>query len=313
MQKPARIIFAGSPDFAVPALESLMMGPHDVVAVLTQPDRPAGRGRKVKPSPVKVTAVAAGLPVLQPDTLQGEAIQAAMSAKKPDIMVVVAYGLLLPQEVLQLPKRGCINLHASLLPRWRGASPIQTAILAGDTETGVGLMLMDAGLDTGPVYVSESLSIGAHETADELHDRLASLGANLLDKYLDAILVDELQPTAQPEEGVTYARLINKHDGLIDWTQPAMSIDRQIRAYTPWPVAHTLYMGEPLRCLAGVAVNADGAFESGTLIGLEDDGLRVQTGEGVLALTRLQLAGRKPVSAREFANAHAVDDVVLGQ
>lgn len=290
-----------------------MMGPHDVVAVLTQPDRPAGRGRKVKPSPVKVTAVAAGLPVLQPDTLQGEAIQAAMSAKKPDIMVVVAYGLLLPQEVLQLPKRGCINLHASLLPRWRGASPIQTAILAGDTETGVGLMLMDAGLDTGPVYVSESLSIGAHETADELHDRLASLGANLLDKYLDAILVDELQPTAQPEEGVTYARLINKHDGLIDWTQPAMSIDRQIRAYTPWPVAHTLYKGEPLRCLAGVAVNADGAFESGTLIGLEDDGLRVQTGEGVLALTRLQLAGRKPVSAREFANAHAVDDVVLGQ
>lgn len=313
MQKPARIIFAGSPDFAVPALESLMMGPHDVVAVLTQPDRPAGRGRKVKPSPVKVTAVAAGLPVLQPDTLQGEAIQAAMSAKKPDIMVVVAYGLLLPQEVLQLPKRGCINLHASLLPRWRGASPIQTAILAGDTETGVGLMLMDAGLDTGPVYVSESLSIGAHETADELHDRLASLGANLLDKYLDAILVDELQPTAQPEEGVTYARLINKHDGLIDWTQPAMSIDRQIRAYTLWPVAHTLYKGEPLRCLAGVAVNADGAFESGTLIGLEDDGLRVQTGEGVLALTRLQLAGRKPVSAREFANAHAVDDVVLGQ
>jgi len=294
-------------------LESLMMGPHDVVAVLTQPDRPAGRGRKVTPSPVKVTAVAAGLPVLQPDTLQGEAIQAALSAKKPDIMVVVAYGLLLPQEVLQLPKRGCINLHASLLPRWRGASPIQTAILTGDTETGVGLMLMDAGLDTGPVFVSESLSIGAHETADQLQDRLASLGANLLDKYLDAILVDELQPTAQPEEDVTYARLINKNDGLIDWTQSAMSIDRQIRAYTPWPVAHTLYKGEPLRCLAGVAVNADGAFESGTLIGLEDDGLRVQTGEGVLALTRLQLAGRKPVSAREFANAHAVDDVVLGQ
>ena len=313
MQKPARIIFAGSPDFSVPALESLMMGPHDVVAVLTQPDRPAGRGRKVTPSPVKVTAVAAGLPVLQPDTLQGEAIQAALSAKKPDIMVVVAYGLLLPQEVLQLPKRGCINLHASLLPRWRGASPIQTAILTGDTETGVGLMLMDAGLDTGPVFVSESLSIGAHETADQLQDRLAILGANLLDKYLDAILVDELQPTAQPEEDVTYARLINKNDGLIDWTQSAMSIDRQIRAYTPWPVAHTLYKGEPLRCLAGVAVNADGAFESGTLIGLEDDGLRVQTGEGVLALTRLQLAGRKPVSAREFANAHVVDDVVLGQ
>jgi len=313
MQKPARIIFAGSPDFAVPALESLMMGPHDVVAVLTQPDRPAGRGRKVKPSPVKAAAVAAGLPVLQPDTLQGEAIQAALSAKQPDIMVVVAYGLLLPQEILQLPKRGCINLHASLLPRWRGASPIQTAILAGDTETGVGLMLMDAGLDTGPVYVSESLSIGAHETADQLHDRLASLGASLLDKYLDTILVDELQPTAQPEEGVTYARLINKNDGSIDWTQSALCIDRQIRAYTPWPVAHTLYKGERLRCLAGVAVNADGAFESGTLLGLEDDGLRVQTGEGVLALTRLQLAGRKPVSAREFANAHAVDDVVLGQ
>jgi methionyl-tRNA formyltransferase len=174
-------------------------------------------------------------------------------------------------------------------------------------------MLMDAGLDTGPVYVSESLSIGARETAGELHDRLASLGANLLGKYLDTILVDELQPTAQPEDGVTYARLINKTDGVIDWTQPAMCIDRQIRAYTPWPVAHTLYKGEPLRCLAGAALDADGACEPGTLIGLEDDGLWVQTSEGVLVLTRPQLAGRKPVSALEFANAHTVDDVILGQ
>ena len=317
MQKPARIIFAGSPDFAVPPLQALLASSHKVVAVLTQPDRPAGRGRKLTPSPVKSAAIEADLPVLQPETLGDISIQQELARLKPDLMVVVAYGLLLPPEVLQLPKQGCINLHASLLPRWRGASPMQAAILAGDTQTGVGIMQMDEGLDTGPVFVSESLTIGVHETAGELHDRLASLGAALLDKYLDEILAGELHASAQPEEGVSYAGRISKRDGLIDWQQSAEVIARQIRAFHGWPVAHTLFNGELLRCLEGVMISTSplqtaAVSEPGTLLGLEADNLYVQTGAGVLALSRVQLAGRKPVSAREFVNAHAIDAVVLG-
>jgi methionyl-tRNA formyltransferase len=317
MQKPARIIFAGSPDFAVPALQGLVAGPHKVVAVLTQPDRPAGRGRKLTPSPVKAAAVEADLMVLQPETLRDVTVQQQLARLKPDLMIVVAYGLLLPVEVLRLPKHGCVNLHASLLPRWRGASPIHAAILAGDAQTGVGIMQMDEGLDTGPVYVSEALPIGASETTTELDLRLATLGTELLDKYLDAILAGELQANAQPEEGVSYAGRIKKIDGLIDWQQSAVEVERQIRAYSGWPVAHTLFNGEPLRCLEARAVNADESQSEqlsppGALLGLEQDGLYVQTGEGVLALSRVQLAGRKPVTAREFANSQTIHDGVLG-
>ena len=317
MQKSARIIFAGSPDFAVPVLKGLLTGAHKVVAVLTQPDRPAGRGRKLTPSPVRVAAVDAGLTVLQPETLRDVSVQQELARLKPDLMIVVAYGLLLPAEVLRLPKRGCINLHASLLPRWRGASPIHAVILAGDTQTGVGIMQMDEGLDTGPVYVSEAVTIGAAETTGELDLRIAALGADLLDKYLDSILAGELQANAQPEEGISYAGRIKKSDGLINWQQPAVEIDRQIRAYSGWPVAHTLFNGEPLRCLEGHALTREPAqldqdMSPGTLLELQKDGLHVQTGEGVLVLSRLQLAGRKPVTAREFANAQAIDAIVLG-
>jgi methionyl-tRNA formyltransferase len=317
MQKSARIIFAGSPEFAVPVLKGLLAGAHKVVAVLTQPDRPAGRGRKLTASPVKAAAVDADLTVLQPETLRDVSVQQELARLKPDLMIVVAYGLLLPKDVLHLPKHGCINLHASLLPRWRGASPIHAAILAGDTHTGVGIMQMDEGLDTGPVYVSESLKIDAAETTGELEERLAILGAELLDKYLDAILAGELQANAQPEEGISYAGRIKKIDGLIDWQQSAVQIDRQIRAYSGWPVAHTLFNGEPLRCLEGHAmtiepVQLDQDMPPGTLLELQKDGLHVQTGEGVLVLSRLQLAGRNPVTAREFANSQAIDAIVLG-
>jgi methionyl-tRNA formyltransferase len=317
MQKPARIIFAGSPDFAVPPMLALIASPHKVVAVLTQPDRPAGRGRKLTSSAVKLAATEAGLPVLQPQTLGEVSVQQELARLKPDLMVVVAYGLLLPPEVLLLPKQGCINLHASLLPRWRGASPMQAAILAGDTQTGVGIMQMDEGLDTGPVYVSESLPVSSQETIEVLHDRLARLGAELLKKYLDAILAGELQPSPQPEEGASYAGRISKSDGLIDWGLPAVQIDRQIRAYHGWPVAHTLFNGELLRCLEAKAINADSslikqATAPGTLLQMEKDGLYVQTGDGILSLSSLQLAGRKPVSAREFANSQPIDKVVLG-
>jgi methionyl-tRNA formyltransferase len=317
MQKPARIIFAGSPDFAVPPLQVLVESSHKVVGVLTQPDRPAGRGRKLTPSPVKSAATEAGLPVLQPQTLAEDSIQQELARLKPDLMIVVAYGLLLPPEVLQLPKYGCINLHASLLPRWRGASPMQAAILAGDLQTGVGIMQMDEGLDTGPVYVSESLSLDAQETLDTLHDRLAQLGAELLKKYLDVILAGELQASPQPEEGVSYAGRISKSDGLIDWSRSAVEIDRQIRAYHGWPMAHTLFNGGPLRCLEGAVIEAGSlaikqTAVPGALLQLEKDGLCVQTGEGILSLSSLQLAGRKPVSAREFNNSHTIDNVVLG-
>ncbi|MCP4000769.1 MAG: methionyl-tRNA formyltransferase [Gammaproteobacteria bacterium] len=317
MQKQARIIFAGSPDFSVPVLQALLASSHKVVAVLTQPDRPAGRGRKCTPSPVKSAATEAGLPVLQPETLNDTSVQQELVRLKPDLMVVVAYGLLLPTEVLQLPKYGCINLHASLLPRWRGASPMQAAILAGDTQTGVGIMQMDEGLDTGSVFVSESLPIAPEETIVTLHDRLAELGAGLLSKYLDAILAGELQASSQPEEGIRYAGRISKSDGLIDWSKSAIEIDRQIRAYQGWPVAHTLFNGELLRCLEANVIQTDFSAKQqdvspGALLQLEEQGLYVQAGEGVLSLSRLQLAGRKPVTAREFANAQTIDNIVLG-
>lgn len=313
MNKTNRIVFAGTPEFALPPLQSLLDSSHEIVAVFTQPDRPAGRGRKLTPSPVKKLALAAGIEVLQPETLRDEASQAQLKALQPDLMVVVAYGLLLPQEVLGIPARGCINIHASLLPRWRGASPIQAAVLAGDKETGVCLMQMDAGLDTGPVLASKALKIGEHETAGDLHDRLAALGGELLTANLEQILAGELQPQPQPDAGATYAGRISKSDGLIDWSQPAQQIDQQIRAYQPWPVAHTVYQGQNLRCLQARPLAESGDGMPGTILAIADEGLHVQTGGGVLVLESLQLAGKKPVSVRDFANAHDTAGVVLGQ
>ncbi|MGI9289987.1 MAG: methionyl-tRNA formyltransferase [Gammaproteobacteria bacterium] len=313
MRTTARIIFAGTPEFTLPPLQTLIDSPHEVVAVLTQPDRPAGRGRKLTPSPVKQLALGAGIDVLQPLSLKAPEVQQQLADLQPDLMVVVAYGLLLPQAVLDIPVRGCVNIHASLLPRWRGASPIQMSVLHGDTESGVCIMQMDAGLDTGPELARSVTSIGDHETAGELHDRLAPLGGEFLAEQLGNILAGSITPAPQPDEGVTYAGRINKADGLIDWTQSAVAIDRQIRAYHPWPVAHTLYQGKNLRCLQARPASVSGDQLPGTVLSLSADGLHVQTGEGVLQIEKLQLAGKKPVSAVDFSNAHETDSIVLGR
>jgi methionyl-tRNA formyltransferase len=312
---PQRILFAGSSGFAVPALERLTESGHQVIAALTQPDRPAGRGLRRRPSPVKQCAIAHGIDVLQPARLKGDvAACAAIRERRPDLMVVVAYGLLLPPEVLAIPQRGCVNIHGSLLPRWRGAAPIQAAILAGDERTGVTIMQMDQGLDSGPIIVAEAVDIAPDATAGDLHERLAELGAGLLLGVLDDVLAGRASPVPQPDVGVTYAAKIAKSDATICWTDPAVTIDRMIRAFNPWPVAQTAVDGEPLRCWAaqplpqGISGSAPGA-----VIGAGPEGMDVQTGEGAIRLTSVQMAGRKRISAGDFARGRALLGKVLGK
>jgi methionyl-tRNA formyltransferase len=252
-----RIAFAGTPDFAVPALEALLGSTHTVVGVLTQPDRPKGRGRQIAASPVKARALAHGIPVSQPQTLKDEAGRAELVAWRPDALVVVAYGLILPRAVLTLPRLGCLNIHASLLPRWRGAAPIQRAILAGDTRTGVTIMLMDPGLDTGPMLLNEEVPIGPMDTGGSLHDRLAAVGASAVLEALDGHAQGTLSPVPQPLEGVTYAAKIDKAEAVIDWSQDALRIERQVRAFNPWPIAETRLEGEQLRVFEAVAEGLD--------------------------------------------------------
>lgn len=317
MMKAARIIFAGSPAFATPTLQMLCDRGHRPIAVLTQPDRPAGRGRQLGSSPVKQLALELGIPVLQPLTLKDEATQAGLRALAPDLLVVVAYGLLLPPAVLAIPPRGCVNVHASILPRWRGASPIQAAILAGDSETGVSIMAMEAGLDTGAVYSCTRLAIDAQETAGELEQRLALLGAAAFAERLDALLAGKLAATPQPAEGVTYAGRISKADARIDWRQPAARIARQIRAYNPWPVAETTLGGQQLRCFAArVGSDAPPAGETqavpGQVIAAGKHGISVQTGDGILELELLQLPGKQRLAAADLARGRALTGVVLG-
>jgi methionyl-tRNA formyltransferase len=313
----ARIIFAGSPAFAAPTLRMLHERGHRPVAVLTQPDRPAGRGRQLSSSPVKQLALELGIPVLQPATLKTETPQAELRALAPDLLVVVAYGLLLPPAVLEIPPRGCVNVHASILPRWRGASPIQAAILAGDRETGVSIMAMEAGLDTGAVYRCERLSIDAQETAGELEQRLATLGATTLSGVLDQLLAGTLQAQPQPTEGVSYAGRISKADGRIDWRQSAARIARQIRAYNPWPVAETTLDGQQLRCFAADVNSSDtpaGDAQGlpGRILAAGKHGISVQTGDGVLDLKLLQLPGRQKLAAADLARNRTLVGMVLG-
>jgi methionyl-tRNA formyltransferase len=313
-RSPARIVFAGSPEFAVPTLEALVTSGHEVIAVLTQPDRPAGRGRRVHMSPVKACALEHGLDVLQPVSLRREpqAIE-RLGSLAPDLAVVVAYGLILPPTVLAIPRRGCVNIHASLLPRWRGAAPIQAAVLAGDRHTGVSLMRLEEGLDTGPVVAERAVAIGAGDTAGELHDRLAPLGAALLLEYLGAILDGSAQFTPQATAGVTYASKISKADARLDWLAPATVIERRIRAYNPWPVAETLLDGAQLRCWLGHALPAPAAAAPGTIVAAAAEGIDVATGEGLLRLTSMQLAGRQRLDAGVFANGHELAGKVLGR
>ncbi len=307
-----RIAFAGTPGFALPPLRALATR-HEIVGVLTQPDRPAGRGRALTASPVKAEALARGWPLAQPASLKGEADRAALAALQPDLLVVVAYGLILPQAVLDLPRRGCVNVHASLLPRWRGAAPIQRAILAGDAESGVAIMRMEAGLDTGAVYATRRVPIGPRMTAGELHDVLADEGAAALLEVIDSIAAGTACATPQPTDGVTYAAKIGKAEARIDWKRSAAEIDRQVRAFDPWPIAETLYSGEQLRVLRARPREEAGARAApGTVLGADASGLAVACGQGVLTLETVQRPGRRPVSAFDFARAASPEGVVLG-
>jgi len=285
------------------------------VAVLTQPDRPAGRGRNLGAGPVKQLALELGIPVLQPATLKSVEARAALGAFAPDLIVVVAYGLLLPPDVLALPRLGCVNVHASLLPRWRGASPIQAAVLAGDPETGVSIMQLEAGLDTGPVYATARLPIGADETAGELEARLARLGADTLGGLLDDLLAGRLRPGAQSAQGITYARRIEKAEARIDWREPAVAIARRVRAWNPWPVAETLLDGQQLRCFASEVLDdelPDATRVPGFVLATGAQGIDVQTGQGRLRLRAVQAPGRQRVTAADFARGRSLAGKVLG-
>ncbi|MEN1928909.1 methionyl-tRNA formyltransferase [Luteimonas sp. MJ250] len=298
-----RIVFAGTPEFAVPSLRAACTR-AEVVAVYTQPDRPAGRGRGLQASPVKLEALARGIPVLQPESLKTQVARDALRALKPDLMVVVAYGLLLPQKILDIPEDGCWNVHASLLPRWRGAAPIQRAIEAGDARTGVCLMKMEKGLDTGPVLLSQSLAIGGEETGGELHDRLAALGAQVLSDGLGLLRAGiRPVPQPQPEQGVTYAHKLDKAEAKLDWSQPAEALARKVRAFNPWPVAEATLAGERVRIHAALAVDAPVGATPGAVLAAGRDGIDVACGTGALRIRTLQRDGGKAIAAADYLNA----------
>ena len=294
-----RLIFAGTPEFAVAALAALIDAKHDIAMVLTQPDRPAGRGLRETPSPVKRLAQQQGIDVFQPITLKTPDNQAKIAAVKADAMVVAAYGLILPQAVLDIPPLGCINIHGSLLPRWRGAAPIHRAILAGDRETGITIMQMAAGLDTGPTLLRESIPIDAKDTTATLHDQLATLGGKLIVRALQQLQNGALLATPQPDEGVTYAAKISKSEARIYWNLSAAEIERQVRAFNPFPIAQTRWRGESLRIWKAELAGEEN-HSPGSLVAVEKDRIVVACGAGTLALTELQRAGGKRLAARAF-------------
>lgn len=304
-----KLIFAGTPVFAAQALQALIDAGHEIPLVLTQPDRPAGRGMKLKPSPVKELALQHGLRVEQPLTLKTPEAQALVAEVGAEVMVVAAYGLLLPKAVLDMPARGCLNIHASLLPRWRGAAPIQRAILAGDAETGITIMQMDVGLDTGDMLSVHPLPIAADDSAASLHDKLAALGAEAIVSTLAAL--GTCPAVKQPEAGVTYAAKLTKEEARVDWQLPAADIARAIRAYNPAPGAHTLLAGEALKLWHAHAI--DGQAPAGQVVRADADGVVVGSGHGLVVLTQLQAAGGKRLAARDFiAGRPAVAGAVLG-
>ncbi len=298
-----RIVFAGTPEFAVPCLRAAATR-GEVVAVYTQPDRPAGRGRGLTPSPVKLEAVQRGIPVLQPENFRSAISKQALRALQPDVMVVVAYGLILPQSVLDIPVHGCWNVHASLLPRWRGAAPIQRAIEAGDTRSGVCLMQMEKGLDTGPVLLAKETEIGPDETGGQLHDRLSELGAQVLADALGLLRATiSLPPHPQSDVGVTYAHKIEKAEARLDWSQPAVALANKVRAFNPWPVAEAQLAGERVRIHGAVALGEAHAATPGSVLRAGRDGIDIACGAGVLRIRVLQREGGKAITAADYLNA----------
>jgi len=294
-----KLIFAGTPEFAAEALAAIIAAGHQVALVLTQPDRPAGRGMSLQPSAVKQVALAHGIEVFQPLSLKDAGAQAKIAAVGAEVMVVAAYGLILPQAVLDLPRFGCLNIHASLLPRWRGAAPIQRALLAGDQETGVCIMQMEAGLDTGPVLLREALPIVGDDTAATLHDKLAALGARLI---VDALARLPLPAEIQPAAGVTYAHKIEKSEAAIDWRQPAEELDRHVRAFNPFPGAQTRFAGQVVKVWQAVPVAGSG--EPGCILAIDRRQVVVACGEGALTLGELQKAGGKRLPVQQFLAGH---------
>lgn len=307
-----KIIFAGTPDFAVPALQALIDAGHQVSMVLTQPDRPSGRGMKLKPSPVKQLAVAHGIEVFQPETLRDAAVQARIAAENADVMIVAAYGLIIPTSVLEMPRYGCYNIHASLLPRWRGAAPIQRALLAGDSETGVTIMEVVPALDAGAMVSRGVLPITERDTAQTLHDGLADIGARLMVEAMRQLERDgKLPATPQDESLVTYAHKLDKAEAAIDWQRPADELSRQVRAFNPFPVAQTRLNGEV--CRIWMATSLPGGAEAGRIVDTAD-GIVVGCGEGLLRIEELQMPGGKRLAARDFLQGHALQaGQVFGQ
>jgi len=302
-----RIIFAGTPDFAVPALQRLLARGFRPLAVLTQPDRPAGRGRRLQASPVKQAAEAANIPVHQPTSLAGIDAAEQISALQPDLLIVVAYGLILPPTILNLPTHGCWNIHASLLPRWRGAAPIQRAIEAGDSETGVCIMQMDEGLDTGPVLHRVALPIGENETGGSLHDKLAEVGADALLSCIEALARGAPpDPGRQAEQGLSYARKLQKAEAQIGWQEPARQLERRIRAFNPWPVAWCTINGERTRIWRAAHEKLDHDKEPGTVLRADKVGIEIATGEQILRLLELQRPGGKRISAAQYLNSRSL-------
>ncbi len=306
-----RVVFMGTPDFAVPTLKALLAAPDfEVVGAVTQPDRPAGRGNLLQPSPVKQVAAAAGIAVLQPEKLRKPEAFESLRALSPDLIVVAAFGQILRQNVLDLPRYGCINVHASLLPRWRGAAPIQAAIKAGDAQTGITIMRMDAGLDTGPMLGQRAIPISPDDTGASMHDKLAALGGSLLLELLPPYLRGELLPAPQDDSRQTYAPMLKKEDGAIDWAQPALVVERQVRAYHPWPGTYTTWEGQALKVLPGGGETEHsprvlpGAAAPGEVIQTENGQIAVGTGVDLFVLRRVQLAGRAAVPISAFVNGH---------
>lgn len=298
-------MFAGTPEFAVPTLQALLQTEHEIVGVYTQPDRPAGRGRQSQSSPIKQLAEHRRLPIFQPSTLKDAEAAATLQRSRPEAMIVVAYGLLLPPAILAIPRLGCINVHASLLPRWRGAAPIQRAIEAGDETTGVTIMQMERGLDTGPMLARAVTTIGDDDTSASLHDRLAAIGAQLLVATLTALSRGEATPQVQDDGAATYAAKIRKEEGVLDWSLPSALLARKVRAFNPWPSAFTYLCREPLRVWRATVGGVTRAAP-GTIVNIAADAIEVATGDGVLRLIEVQAAGGKRQAAASFVNGHAL-------